>query len=114
MARELLTLATCCPPIGSTAVTDDAALTLARAFRALSDPSRVKLLSLVATAPGAEACLCDLIEPVGLSQPTVSHHMKQLVEAGLVQREQRGRWAYYSLVPQALRALAAALHAGES
>lgn len=88
---------------------DHAAETLARVFKALGDPNRVKLLSLIAAADGGEACICDLTEPVGLSQPTVSHHMKQLVEAGLVTREQRGRWAYFSVVPTVLRSLAAAL-----
>lgn len=88
---------------------DAAAEVLARMFKALGDPHRVKLLSLIAAADGGEACICDLIEPVGLSQPTVSHHMKQLVEAGLITREQRGRWAYFSIVPTVLRSLAVAL-----
>ncbi len=82
---------------------------LARMFKALGDPTRLRLLSLIATRPDREACICDLVEPVGLSQPTVSHHMKQLVDAGLVVREQRGRWAFYRLVDQTLSALGAAL-----
>ena len=65
----------------------------------------MRLLSLIAAADGGEACICDLTEPVGLSQPTVSHHMKLLVDAGLLTREQRGKWAYYGLVPGALDAL---------
>lgn len=69
----------------------------------------MRLLSLIAAAPGGEACICELTEPVGLSQPTVSHHMKLLVEAGLVTREQRGKWAYYAVVPGAFDALSAAL-----
>jgi ArsR family transcriptional regulator len=75
---------------------------LARTFKALSDPSRIRLLSLIASSDGGEACICDLTEPVALSQPTVSHHMKQLVDAGLVTREQRGRWAYFRVVPDAV------------
>lgn len=74
----------------------------ARVFKALGNATRVRLLSLIATSSDGEACICDLTEPVGLSQPTVSHHMKQLVDAGLVTREQRGRWAYYRVVTHAL------------
>ena len=90
-------------------VTDEAAEVLARMFKALGDPTRVKLLSMIAAAPEGEACICDMTEPVGLSQPTVSHHMKSLVESGLVTREQRGKWAYYRVAPGALGSLAAAL-----
>jgi ArsR family transcriptional regulator len=68
-------------------------------------------VSLIAAAEGGEACICDLTEPVGLSQPTVSHHMKQLVEAGLVTREQRGKWAYYAIVPGAFESLSVILAA---
>ncbi len=75
----------------------------------LGDPTRVRLLSLIAATAGGEACICNLTEPVGLSQPTVSHHMRRLVEAGLVTREQRGKWAYYAVVEDALRALSSAL-----
>lgn len=83
---------------------------LARMFKALADPTRVRLLSMIAASSGEEACICDLIEPVGLSQPTVSHHMKQLVDAGIVEREQRGRWAYYRIVGDTLVALSETLH----
>ncbi|QZT65044.1 ArsR/SmtB family transcription factor [Mycolicibacterium austroafricanum] len=75
---------------------------LAATFKALADPARVKLLSLIAAARDGEACICDLIAPLGLSQPTVSHHMKLLVDAGLVSREQRGKWAYYRIQRDAL------------
>ena len=98
----------CCGP--EVAPVDAAdARDLARTFKALGDPTRVQLLSIVAAAGGGEACVCDLTEPVGLAQPTVSHHLKILVDAGLLVREQRGRWAYYSLVPGALGATAAGL-----
>ncbi|GCE77038.1 ArsR/SmtB family transcription factor [Cellulomonas biazotea] len=92
----------CCTPLTSDAITEDDAARLARTLKALADPARLRLLSLIAAHEGAEACVCDLTEPVGLSQPTVSHHLKQLVEAGLVTRDKRGVWAYYSLVPGAL------------
>ena len=78
---------------------------LAQTFKALGDPTRVRLISMIAAAEGAQACICDLIDPVGLSQPTVSHHMKVLTEAGLVTREQRGKWAYFRLAPQGFEAL---------
>lgn len=104
-------LASCCSPLTGGALDDDAADRLARGFRALGDRHRIRLLSLIAAAEGGEACICDLTAPVGLAQPTVSHHMKQLVEAGLVTREQRGKWAYYRVVPAALAALGDALRA---
>lgn len=76
-------------------IDDSVAHDLAKVFKALGDPTRVKLMAMIAGSSEGEMCVCDLTEPVGLSQPTVSHHMKLLVEAGLVEREQRGRWAYY-------------------
>lgn len=82
---------------------------LAGSLKAVADPARLRLLSLVAGALSGETCVCDLTGPVGLSQPTVSHHMKVLVEAGLLDRDQRGKWAYYRVVPGALEALAGAL-----
>lgn len=82
---------------------------IARTFKALGDPTRVRLLSLIAAGDGGEACICDLTEPVGLSQGTVSHHMKLLADAGFVTREQRGKWAYYALRDGALDAAADAL-----
>lgn len=99
----------CCGPLTSEIVEEDSAELLARTFKALGDPTRVRLLSLVAAAPEDGACICDLTEPVGLSQPTVSHHMKLLVDAGLLAREQRGRWAYFTVVQPALDRLASVL-----
>jgi len=107
-------LAACCAPVTSGVVSDETAGTLARMFKALGDPTRVKLLSMISAAPSGEACICDMTDPVGLSQPTVSHHMKLLVDAGLATREQRGRWAYYRVVPDVLIALAGALDPGTS
>ena len=101
-------LAVCCSPV--TGALDDAtAARLAQMFKALGDPTRVKLVSLIASADGAEACVCDLQDHVELSQPTVSHHLKQLVDAGLILREQRGKWAYYRIVNDTLAGLAQAL-----
>lgn len=102
-------MAACCSPVTAEVVSDESAVTLARMFKALGDPTRVKLLSMIAAASESGACACDMTEPVGLSQPTVSHHLKQLVDAGLVTREQRGKWAYYRVVPEVLGSLAAAI-----
>ncbi|MFT4216850.1 MAG: metalloregulator ArsR/SmtB family transcription factor [Micropruina sp.] len=99
----------CCAPVTAGVLEVEDAQKLARVFKALGDPTRVRLLSMIAAQSGGEACICDLTEPVGLSQPTVSHHMKQLVDAGLVTREQRGKWAYYSLVPDTLAMLSGVL-----
>jgi ArsR family transcriptional regulator, arsenate/arsenite/antimonite-responsive transcriptional repressor len=104
-------LAACCSPLTGGVLDAGAAERLARVFKALGDPARVRLLSLIAAHDGAEACVCDLTAPVGLSQPTVSHHLKQLVEAGLLTREQRGKWAYYRVVQPALDAVAGTLRA---
>ncbi len=99
----------CCATVTGGALTTDQATTMAHVFKALSDPTRVRLLSLIAASDDGEACICDLTEPVGLSQPTVSHHMSKLVEAGLATREQRGKWAYYRVIPEALEVSARGL-----
>jgi ArsR family transcriptional regulator, arsenate/arsenite/antimonite-responsive transcriptional repressor len=99
----------CCSPLTAGALDLEAAERLAHIFKALGDPTRVRLLSLIAATEGGEACICDLTAPVGLSQPTVSHHMKLLVDAGLVTREQRGKWAFYTVVEDALTSLGTAL-----
>lgn len=78
---------------------------MARVLKAIADPARLQLLALLRAAPGHEACVCDLTEPLGLSQPTVSHHLRVLAEAGLVSRERRGSWAWFSLVPARLQEL---------
>jgi ArsR family transcriptional regulator, arsenate/arsenite/antimonite-responsive transcriptional repressor len=105
--RPTLPLLTdCCTPVVRDVINPDEAATLAAGFKALSDPARLRLISLVAAHAGQEACVCDLTEPVGLSQPTVSHHLKLLVDAGILTREQRGKWAYYKLMPDTLNTLA--------
>jgi len=87
-------------------LSDEEANATAALFRSLSDPARVKIVNLLATSD-EPVCICNLTDPLGLSQPTVSHHMKKLRDVGLVQREQRGKWAYFSLEHDALRILAA-------
>ena len=99
----------CCAPITKDAMSQENATLLAAKFKAIGDPTRLRLLSLVAAHEGGEACVCDLNEPVALSQPTVSHHLKVLVDAGLLARSKRGTWSFYALVPGALDALAAVL-----
>ncbi|MGV0744522.1 metalloregulator ArsR/SmtB family transcription factor [Mycolicibacterium sp. XJ870] len=99
----------CCSPLTGGVLDTAAAERLASVFKALADPARVKLVSLIAAAEGGEACICDLTEPLGLSQPTVSHHMKLLVDGGLVSRDQRGKWAYYRVNSEALDRIAAAV-----
>ena len=99
----------CCSPVTGGVLSAPDAEQLAKVFKALGDPTRVRLLSLIVAHHDGEACVCDLTEPVGLSQPTVSHHLKQLVDAGLVTRDQRGKWAYYRVVQPALDAAAESL-----
>lgn len=95
----------CCAPLASTSLTAQEAEATAALFRALGDPARVRIVNMLATA-GGELCGCELTE-LGLAQPTVSHHLKKLHEAGLLEREQRGKWAYYSLKRDAAAKLAA-------
>lgn len=94
---------TCCSSVGTDALDESAAAELAVVLKALAEPARLRLLSLIASAPSGEACACDLLGPLGRSQPTVSHHLSAMVEAGLLEREKRGRWAWYRIVPERLR-----------
>ena len=93
----------CCSPLSAEPLAEDDAAELARAFAALADPVRLRLLSLVASAE--EVCACDLQEPLGRAQPTISHHTKTLAEAGLIVGEKRGRWVYWRAVPERLEQL---------
>lgn len=95
------------PPMGA-----ERAVALALQFKAVADPNRLRLLSMISASENSEACVCDLTGPLDLGQPTVSHHLKVLVDAGILHREKRGVWAYYSLVPGALGNLAGALLEG--
>jgi ArsR family transcriptional regulator len=99
----------CCAPLRAEVLAADDAATLAGQFAALADPVRLQLLSLLATDADGAVCACDLVEPVGRSQPTVSHHLKVLAEAGLVTSQRRGRNIWYAVVPGALEALRTAL-----
>jgi ArsR family transcriptional regulator len=99
----------CCAPLASEVLSETDARTLARQFAALADPVRLRLVSLLATAEGGAVCACDLVAPVGKSQPTVSHHLKVLVAAGLATSERRGRNIWYGVVPAALEGLRGAL-----
>ena len=102
------TVALCCPPLLEGALDEDDADALAGAFKALADPARLRLVSIIAGSPGGR-CACDLVTPLGRSQPTVSHHLRVLREAGLVESERRGQWIWYRVVPERLEALRAAL-----
>ena len=99
--------AACCAPLSAEPLTMEQAEQVAPLLRALADPVRLRLMSLVASRPGGEACVCDLNDAFDLSQPTISHHLKVLHEAGLVDRDKRGVWVYYRVRPQALASLGA-------
>ncbi len=103
----------CCNPLAQEPLTQDWAGDLARMFKALGDPVRLRLLSMVASHDGGEACVCDLVPAFDLSQPTISHHLKVLREAGLLQCERRGTWVFYRVVPAALVQLSAVLGPAE-
>lgn len=96
----------CCAPLTRETLTAGQADELSRSLKALADPTRLRLISIVAASVGQEACACDLTVPVGLSQPTVSHHLRVLTDAGFLTRTQRGTWAYFGLVPGALDSVA--------
>ena len=102
----------CCAPLLSAPLGEEDAETLAGALQAVADPARLRLLSLIAACPGQEACGCDLTALVGLSQPTVSHHLNVLHEAGLLDRERRGKWVYFTVRPEPLASLRSILSDG--
>lgn len=99
----------CCAPLTATVLDETTAVELAEALKVLADPARLRLLSMVAASEGGEACVCDMTGPLGRSQPTVSHHLAVLVAAGFLTREKRGRWAWFRLRSERLRALGALL-----
>ncbi len=102
----------CCVPLAHEPITADQALGVAPMLKAVADPARLRLLSLVLSHEGAEACVCDLLPHFDLSQPTISHHLKVLHEAGLLNREKRGTWVYYIARPEAMTALASLFTSG--
>ena len=103
--NTIATIAATCPPLLQEPLEAEEAEQLASALKVIADPARVRLLSLIKSQPGNEACVCHLTEPLGLSQPTVSHHLKVLLQAGLVEREQRGSWAYFRVREEPLATL---------
>ncbi|MEU4204123.1 metalloregulator ArsR/SmtB family transcription factor [Streptomyces sp. NPDC045470] len=102
-------LTVCCPDLLTTPLDEDQAVELAKVFKALGDPVRLRLLSLIASRAGGEVCVCDLIPAFDLSQPTISHHLKLLRQAGLIDCERRGTWVHYWLVPEMTDRLAGIL-----
>ena len=101
----------CCGSVLAAPLGEADAVELAHGFAALGDPARLQILSLIADAPDGEVCVCEFVEPLGKSQPTVSHHLKVLGDAGLVEGDRRGKWVWYRLVPERLAALQAAIAA---
>ena len=99
----------CCAPMAQSRIPSEAAGTLAQAFKALGDPIRLQLMSMIASAPGGEICVCDLTPAFAISGPTISHHLKVLKEAGLVTAERRASWVYYRAQPALMRRLSALL-----
>ncbi len=97
--------ARCCEPLTRDALSESQADELARSMKAIADPTRLRMISIIAAAPEQEACVCDITEVFDLGQPTISHHLKVLLDAGFLTRSKRGTWAYYRLVPGSLDAL---------
>ena len=108
---ELAAVEGCCPSVLASPLDSSEAAGLAKGFTALADPVRLRVLSILAAAPEGEVCVCDFVEPLGKSQPTVSHHLRILSEAGLVHGDRRGKWVWYSLDRDRLAGLRAALDA---
>jgi ArsR family transcriptional regulator, arsenate/arsenite/antimonite-responsive transcriptional repressor len=100
----------CCPALGMAPLGEARAVELSAMFKALGDPVRLRLLSLIASHPGGEACVCEISATFDLSQPTISHHLKLLRSAGLLECERRGTWVYYWAIPSALQQLSSVLH----
>lgn len=111
---ELAAAVGCCAPLAREPLTGEQAIGLARSFKAMGDPVRLRLLSLIASHEGGEACVCDLSGVFDLTGPTISHHLKVLREAGLISGERRGTWVYYRVHPEALRELSALLVPAEA
>ena len=109
MLIELTDAVGCCSPLAREPLSADQSIELARLFKAMGDPVRLRLMSLIASHEGGEACVCDLTDVFDLSGPTISHHLKVLREAGLITGERRGTWVYYRILPDALRQLSAVL-----
>ena len=102
---DSLTVVPCCAPISQSELTAGEAEQLAATLKAVADPARLRLLSIIQAQPEGEACVCHLTEPLGLGQPTVSHHLRILEDAGFLRHDRRGKWVYYRVVPEALAAV---------
>ena len=107
--RKTLPLVQCCTPLAGSSISDAEAAELERLFKALADRNRLKILNLLLRAGGAPVCVCEFQPALGISQPTVSHHLKQLTDAGMLLREKRGTFAYFSLAPGALERISSLL-----
>ena len=105
MKKTPPSISSCCSPVLQGCLAKADAEALAEAFKAIADPARLRLLNFLAAQPAGETCVCYLTEPLGLSQPTVSHHLKVLYDAGLLGREKRGTWVYYRIVPERVNEL---------
>ncbi|AGZ39954.1 ArsR family transcriptional regulator [Actinoplanes friuliensis DSM 7358] len=104
----------CCPPMATSRIPAESAVPLSQAFKALGDPIRLQLMSMIASAEGGEICVCDLTPAFEISGPTISHHLKVLREAGLVDAERRASWVYYRPRPEMMRRLATLLAIDET
>jgi ArsR family transcriptional regulator len=102
----------CCEPLGAGRLGAEQATGLAQRLKALADPTRLRLLSMLLDSEHGEACTCDLVEPLGLSQPTITHHLQRMADAGIVHGERRGRWTFYSVDKPAIESITAALKLG--
>jgi ArsR family transcriptional regulator len=111
---DVRTIEPCCAPVLDEALSAEEAEQLAAAFKLLADPIRLRLLSLIANSPDGEACVCDLTAPLQRSQPTISHHLSALTAAGLLEREARGRWAYFRVAEERIAVLRTALERTET
>ncbi|MGW3961601.1 metalloregulator ArsR/SmtB family transcription factor [Amycolatopsis sp. NPDC005003] len=111
MSKQLpiAALDVCCSPLAREPLSDDQAVELAKLFKAMADPVRLRLLSLIASHAGGEACVCDLTDAFDLTGPTISHHLKVLRESGLITGDRRGTWIYYRVHPEVLARLSAVL-----
>ena len=109
MTQKTQMLEGCCAPLSDGTLNETDAVALADALKVLAHPARLRLLSLIASAPEGEACACDLVTPLGRSQPTISHHLSMLVDAGFLTRDKRGKWAWYRVVPERIEMLRSAL-----
>ena len=112
VSRAVADAGECCAPLTGKALSEAQAVALARVFKALADPVRLRLLSMIAGADDGEACVCELTVGFELSGPTISHHLKVLREAGLIEGDRRGTWIYYRVVPRALEAASETLTPG--